>query len=122
MTRPLLILVESDPVLREAFQAVAQACGHDLTVLGSLGETIGTAAPQPGDTLVVDLAVWTDFEQLVAWRAGLPAAPRALVLTDQPVALFLRRWGPVDGLEILRKPIEAAALVSLLNAAAGKAT
>lgn len=122
MTRPLLILVESDPVLREAFQAVAQACGHDLTVFGSLGEAIGTAAPQPGDTLVVDLAVWTDFEQLVAWRAGLPATPPTLVLTDQPPGLFLRRWGTVDGVEILRKPIEAAALVSLLNAAAGKAT
>jgi hypothetical protein len=116
MTRPALILVESDATLREAVEAVAQACSHTFLHFWSLSQLIAAEPPRPGDTLMVDLTEWADIAILLDWRAGLPSAPRTLVLTEHAPGGLMRRTGPVEGVEVWRMPIEAARLVALLDA------
>ncbi|GLK52453.1 DNA-binding transcriptional response regulator [Maricaulis virginensis] len=116
MTPLAIILVEADPSVREAFQALAQALGFALTVFETVETAIAGARPPATDILVADLATEADIRRLLAWSGTLSARPAIILLTQQSPALLQRRLAEARDIKVLRKPVAAAELLDALNA------
>ena len=83
--------------LPAALAALRAGSGPAATVRGSLGAGVLYAGLPPG----------TDPGQVVAWvaalRAAVPGTDGSVVVLESPVVDGLDRWGPVAGLDLMRR-------------------
>ncbi|MED5549111.1 MAG: hypothetical protein VX529_07090 [Pseudomonadota bacterium] len=119
MTLPAIILVEADPSVCEAFQALAQALGFALTVFETVDTAIANASLRGPVVLIADLSADSDIRRLLVWRDTRPTKPVTILLTTLSPALLRRRLDAVRDIKVLRKPVTAAEILDALQAATG---
>lgn len=117
MTLPAIILVEADPSVCEAFQALAQALGFALTVFETVDAAIAGERPPGTGIIIADLATDADIRRFLTWRGTLSVCPAIILLTAQSPALLRGRLAGARDVQILRKPLAATEILDALRAA-----
>jgi DNA-binding response OmpR family regulator len=119
MGQSAIILVETDPFVREAFAAFAEAMDYRSVQFGSLQGAVENAQPAANDVLIVDLHAAGDVRQFLAWRTGMRAPPATIIVTCSSPAIVRHILGEGLGIAVVRKPVDAHALLALIRSRIG---
>jgi len=107
-----ILLVEDDPAVNYILQRYLEKAGFAVLAAGGPREALGLFASNPVDLVVTDFRMpdMTGEEMLVELRARHPALP-ALIVSAYVNELSIR----IPGVPVLSKPVDAEALVDLVN-------
>ena len=106
-----IYLVETDAVVREAFEAFADAYGFPVRTYADLARFIDDAAPNAADLVVIDLPAPGALQRLEPWLARLPRQPRLMVVSGLGSDCFDRALKRHDGAVAFRKPLNPVQLL-----------
>ncbi|WP_244816405.1 response regulator [Caballeronia sp. Lep1P3] len=111
-----VLLIDDDPLLRDAMQALLTDCGHAVTVAADGLEGLHAAMHRTPDAIVSDVNMpLVDGREMVRILKSLPE------LWDVPILLMSGaiRSTAVPVVAMLRKPVDPANLVALLDRMTG---
>lgn len=112
-----VLLIDDDALLRDAMQALLTDCGHAVTAAADGLEGLHAAMDRTPDAIVSDINMpLVDGREMVRILKSLPE------FSDVPVVLMSGAITstPVPVAAMLRKPVNPAALVALLDRLTGE--
>lgn len=102
------VIVEDDPAVADALQALLVGAGHDATVRSSAESLFSSAPPRGTDTVIVDLGLpGIGGAVLVAWLSALADPPRIIVISGKSSVTIERETRHLRPVQVLRKPPSA---------------
>ncbi|MFW6191970.1 MAG: response regulator [Gemmatimonadota bacterium] len=121
----IVLLVEDDPTLLEAYRLVLESSGYDVATAGTAREAVRTLREASVDWVVCDLGlpdssgpeVVRELRDGAATSDG--AAPAILVLTGEDDRRLRRACRRAGAERYLVKPVSGAELAEVLRSARG---
>lgn len=113
--RVAFLIIEDDPAVGDALQALLMGAGHSAVVFRSAEGFLAAGPPQGTDTVVVDLGLpGISGSALLRWLAALADPPRLIVISGKSSVTIQRETQELRApLHVLRKPPAADWLTAI---------
>lgn len=99
------VIVEDDPAVADALQALLAGAGHDAVVCATAEMLFGRSVPTAEDTVIVDLGLpGISGAAVVSWLAALASPPRVIVISGKSSRHIERETRHLSPVKVLRKP------------------
>lgn len=109
-------IVEDDPGVNEALRMLLQTHGHTVVAHSNALAMFAAPLPMEADCVIVDLALPDiDGVNVIRWLSGLAGPPRIIAISGQSQRNIERALIDIKPTKVLRKPLNADALVSCLE-------
>jgi FixJ family two-component response regulator len=120
--RSKVCIVDDDPAVREALDALLRSFGHATSMHGSLDEFRRTSSPNEPSCMLLDVNLpgQNGLEYLLTTSGEDADVPPVVLITgygDVPLAVSAMRAGAID---VLPKPFSDTQLISAVEVAIGK--
>ncbi|WP_029350717.1 response regulator [Bosea sp. 117] len=111
-------VVEDDVGVSDSLGLILMNLGHEVLSYPSAEKLFAAAPPTASDVVIVDLSLpGIPGGQVVRWLQRLAAPPRIVVISGQSQGAIDHQLRGLDRIVLVRKPLDADTITSVLAAA-----